>query len=120
MTEQTEDRSPGYTGKAMGGAEEVAWNHYCLALGFNDVIHLDEFKKIGPKDYTWSRERPNPIWSRLDRFYITPDIQQAGGRHGIWPTVAHLSDHAPIFLQLNLGKRGPRDLYHLTRRCWIQ
>jgi hypothetical protein len=92
----------------MGGAEEVAWNKCSLALGFNDVLHLDEFRKIGPKNYTWSQEKPQPIWSRLDRFYITPDIQQAGGRQGIWPTLAHLSDHAPIFIQINLGKKGPR------------
>lgn len=41
-----------------------------------------------------------PCWSRIDRFYVTPGIQSRGGKHEIWPTLRHIFDHAPTFLQI--------------------
>lgn len=73
-----------------------------MKLGIHDVYYADEFRKIGNKHHTWRRERPVPTWSRLDRFYVTSDIRSRGGRHGIWSTIYHLSDHASIFLQIPL------------------
>jgi hypothetical protein len=61
ITQQAEDCNPKYTSKAIGGTEEVAWNKCCLTLGINDIMHLDEFRRIGTKYHTWSREKPNPI-----------------------------------------------------------
>lgn len=36
--------------------------------------------------------------SRIDRFYVRGSIAHLGGRNGIWPTLPHISDHAPIFI----------------------
>jgi hypothetical protein len=33
------------------------------------------------------------------------------GRHGIWPTMDHVLEHAPIFLQIYFKK--PRKLHHI-------
>ncbi|KAG0571961.1 hypothetical protein KC19_VG056700 [Ceratodon purpureus] len=105
MTENAEDRSPDYTGKAMGDRERGAWFNFSVELGINDVFYLDEFRRIGVKRHTWKREKPTPIWSRLDCFYVDGVLQQYGGRHGIWQKMDHISDHSAIFLQIYLEKR---------------
>lgn len=102
MTEASEDRSSDYHARSLGRREEAAWSRFTLKLGIHDVYYSDEFRKIGTKYHTWRRERPVPTWSRLDRFYVTSDIRSRGGRHGIWSTIYHLSDHAGIFLQIPL------------------
>ncbi|KAG0595816.1 hypothetical protein M758_UG200300 [Ceratodon purpureus] len=111
MTENAEDRSPDYKGKAMTGREEAAWNRFMIKLGVNDAHRLDEFRVVGGKTYSWRREKPMPIWARLDRFYVNATIQELGGRTGIWTTVSHVSDHAAIFIQIILDKtksKGPK------------
>lgn len=111
MTENEDDRSPDYAAKAMGARESQAWTRFALRLGINDVFYLDEFRRIGTKRHTWCRDKPTSIWSRLDRFYIDGLIQSHGGRHGIWPTMNHISDHAAAFLSITLTK--PRTKGHI-------
>lgn len=100
MTENHEDRSPDYIGKTMGRREAQAWTRFTVHLSINDVYYADEFRRIGNKTYSWYRNKPTPIWSRLDRFYIDDLLQSCGGRHGIWPTVSNIFDHAAVFLQI--------------------
>jgi endonuclease/exonuclease/phosphatase family metal-dependent hydrolase len=102
MTESQDDRSPDYFETAMGRREQDAWTAFALSLGIGDVYYMDEFRRIGIKRHTWSRQKPNPQWSRLDRFYVNPALQELGGRHSIWQTMIHLSDHVGIFLQITL------------------
>jgi len=104
MTKNEEDRSPRYIGKAMGVRELQAWTQFAIHLGINDAYYANEFCKIGSKQHTWCREKPLPIWSRLDRFYVDGYLQALGGRHGIWPTLSHISDHAATFLQITLDQ----------------
>ncbi|KAG0573055.1 hypothetical protein KC19_VG144800 [Ceratodon purpureus] len=105
MTENEADRSPGYTGPCMGRRELGTWTRFAMRLGITDAFLSDEFRKIGGKRFTWSREEPRPAWSRIDRCYIDPKVRERGGKHGIWSTMAHLSDHAPVFLEISFRKR---------------
>jgi hypothetical protein len=79
MTEVEEDRSESYLENAMGNREQDAWNQFALSLGLGDTYYMDEFRKVGNKRFTWSRQRPNLQWSCLDRFYVNPDLQELGG-----------------------------------------
>jgi hypothetical protein len=86
----------------MGGREFNVWNSFLMNLGLRDAWNLEDFKRIGNKNFTWSKKSPSPIWSHLDRVYVDAHIQEYGRRNGIWPTMAHISYHAPIFVQVSL------------------
>lgn len=88
----------------MGSREQSAWNEFAISLGISDVFHIDDFRRISTKQYTWIRENPTPKWSKIDRFYITAKLQECGGTQGIWQQLAHLSDHSATFLSLNLSQ----------------
>lgn len=79
MTESDEDRSPNYLESAMGQREQSTWNSFALSLGISDTFYVDDFRKIGSKRHTWSKQKPIPKWSRLDRFYVNSTIQALGG-----------------------------------------
>lgn len=132
MTELSEDRSADYNARNMGHREESAWARLSMLLGIQDVFHSDEYRRLGSKNHTWRRERPHPTWSRIDRFYTSLEIRLKAGRHGIWPHLSHLSDHAPIFLQIPFGRRSaPKhphfnkaliqdsDAAHSFERSWV-
>lgn len=112
MTELGEDRSQGSNLRNMGPRELTAWTRFVLNLGISDVFHSPQYKRLGSKQFTYFRQRPYPMWSRIDRFYTTPDLNLKGGRHGIWPMLSHLSDHAAVFLVIPFSsekriKRAP-------------
>jgi hypothetical protein len=54
----------------MGRRKKNAWNKSVTLLGVVDAFFLDEFQKIGPKRFTWSKKNPLTTWSRLDHFYV--------------------------------------------------
>jgi hypothetical protein len=86
------------------GGEKNAWNKSVTLLGVVDAFFLDEFQKIGPKSFTWSKKNSLVTWSRLDHFYVNSSIQVQRGRHGIWPTMGHVSNHSLVFLQIYFKK----------------
>jgi exonuclease III len=100
MAELGEDRTPGFHANNMGIREQNAWSNFILRLGVSDIFYEDQYRKVGNKRHTWCRERPSHTWSRLDRFYTNFPMREGGGLHGIWPTLTHISDHAPVFLKV--------------------
>ncbi len=70
MVEQLEDRSQKLLSTTMGRKEVDAWNKLVMLLGVVDAFLLDEFQKIGPKSFTWSKKNPLVAWSILDYFYV--------------------------------------------------
>lgn len=106
MVEDAEDRTADFHANNIGRREEGAWGRFLQHLGIQDVFYSDEYRRLGSKRHTWRRERPQPTWSRIDRFYASNTIRTKGGRHGIWPTLDHISDHAGIFLQIPLAPRA--------------
>jgi hypothetical protein len=76
MWNQERDRRQGYFGSTMGGRECNKWNAFLMNLGLMEAWNLEEFRKMGNKNFTWCRRSPTPIWSYLDRFYVDVSIQQ--------------------------------------------
>jgi len=87
-----------------GRRKTDAWNKLVMFLGVVDAFYLDEFWKIGPKSFTWSKKNPLATWSRLDCFYENSSIQVQRGRHRIWPTMGPVSNHSLVFLQIYFRK----------------
>jgi len=50
--ESIEDHSQGYFGNIMGGREFNAWNAFIASFGLMDAWNLNEFKRIGHKNFT--------------------------------------------------------------------
>lgn len=105
MTELGKDRSQGSNLCGMGARELSAWTRFVFNLGLKDIFHSFQYRRMGMKSFTYFRQRPVPMWSRIDRFYVTYGLSQKGGRHGIWPTLAHLCDHAAIFMVIPFTAR---------------
>jgi hypothetical protein len=100
--ELVEDHNQGYFGSTMGGREVNVWNSFLMSLGLQDAWNLEDFRRIRNENFTWSKKSLSPIWSHLDRFYVDAHIQKYGRRNGIWPTMANISDHVPIFVEASL------------------
>ncbi len=109
MVEQLEEKSQNVWGTTMGKRIIDPWNKLVMFLGVVDAFYLDEFRKIGPKNFTWSKKNPLVAWSRLNCFYVNSSIQVQTGRDGIWPTMGHVSDHSPVFLQIYFRKSRKLD-----------
>jgi len=130
--ESIEDCSQGYFGNTMGGREFNAWNAFMASLGLMDVWNINELRRIRHKIFTWCRRVPFPIWSCLDRFYVDANVQEIGGKVKIWSTMAHISNHSLIFLQLsswthkrsqmgfNLQLLHLKDTKHQLLKAWKQ
>lgn len=74
MTEVEEDRSDGFHARNIGRREATTWSRLLVRLGVQDCFYCDEYRRLGNKRHTWRRERPQPTWSRLDRFYAPASI----------------------------------------------
>lgn len=108
MIELGKDRSGGLNAKSVCSREVNAWARLSMHFGISDVFYADEYRRIGSKSYTWCRQRSTSSWARLDRFYTNNTLRKRRGRHGIWPTLFHVSDHACIFLEIPFCKRKLR------------
>lgn len=53
--------------------------------------------------YTWSNERENPTWVRLDRTLVTLDWDERFPNHHLQALSSDASDHCPLLLQTNLS-----------------
>lgn len=55
------------------------------------------------------------ICSRLDRLYLNQQLIRIGGQTAIWPTLAHVSDHAPVIVHIQLRgqKRKPMPVFYI-------
>lgn len=43
---------------------------------------------------------PGMICSRLNRLYLNQRLIQIGAQTAIWPTLVHVSDHAPVYMRI--------------------
>ena len=87
MTEFEEDRSPNYLEKAMGNREQTAWSSLALHLGVNDVFYTDDFRKIGMKRATWSKQWPIPndlVWIAFTSVTRYKNVVVVTGSGNLW------------------------------------
>lgn len=102
MVEDERDRSPTFTGAAMSRSERIQWSVMLMMHELKDINDSDDFTKITEKHFTWQGTRGgNPIFSKIDRFYANPRVQELGGTSGTWPTLTGISDHASIHCSIN-------------------
>jgi hypothetical protein len=57
-----EDQSQGYFGNTMGRREWNKWNEFLMNLGLMDAWNLEEFKRIGNKNFTWYMRFPTLMY----------------------------------------------------------
>lgn len=114
MVEQISDKQGGNLSTGRGQAECTAWNALTLHLELYDAYLTQEFRIITTKTFTWENRRRNAgmICSRLDRFYVNTYVRSIGGQTGIWPSMPHISNHAPTFMRIY--KRGTKTVRKLT------
>jgi hypothetical protein len=103
---------------------------------FKDLFDNSPLVDVAPTELvpTWRNGRlgDSSIAKRLDRFYVAEDLIGPAMRYRSWVDSTFLSDHAPIFLQLDIGiqktvhpfKFNPvwlRDdsFAKLTREVWL-
>nr|PNR49067.1 hypothetical protein PHYPA_010963 [Physcomitrium patens] len=103
MIDQLDDKQGGQDTIGRGQREQVAWGDLQVHLGLQDSFRADEFRKLSTKKFSWDNRRyaPGMICSRLDRFYLNHTLIQLGGQTSIWPSLTHVSDHAPVVLKIH-------------------
>ncbi len=71
-----------------------------LQYGLVDAWHLDSFRKMSNKEYTFDNGRTGPhlAVSKIDKFMISQDIEEKGGRIETAASVRKLSDHSPLVM----------------------
>ena len=105
MIEDPEDRS-GEGGVTVHGLELSAWERFTISRRLVDVWHLPSFGKLhNSLRFSRSDRRVNGAnLSRIDRIYVDDLFAEIGGSVGIYPGTT-FSDHAPVVLQLKVGKK---------------
>jgi hypothetical protein len=80
--------------------EVASWHHMTLQYGLIDTWRLDNFRKMSNKEYTFNNGRagPHSAISKIDKFMISQDIEERGGRIETTASVRKLSDHSPLVM----------------------
>jgi exonuclease III len=109
--ESMNDKQGGSSKTSISIRELEAWNTLLLKLGVRDAFHVGAFERKNDKAFTWSNFHNDEtmIQTRIDRFYITPQLEHKGGSTEILPTIPDLSDHAGVVLHVkSLHKKNTR------------
>ncbi len=70
--------------------------HYGLA----DAWRLDSFRKMSKKKFTYDngRSKARSAVSRIDKFIVSQDIEERGGKIEAAASIRKFSDHSPIII----------------------
>jgi endonuclease/exonuclease/phosphatase family metal-dependent hydrolase len=78
-----------------------------LATFFKDLFATTPLVDVAPTELvpTWHNGRmgESSISKRLDRFFVVEDLIGPATRYRSWVKYTFISDHAPIYLQLDIG-----------------
>ncbi len=117
--EETERRGVSGEGQ-MHRREAASWHQMTLHYGLVDAWKLDSFRKMSKKEFTFDNGRAGvrSAVSRIDKFMISQDIEDRGGRIETAASVKKLSDHSPLIITV-WGQHPPHEepstlLRHLT------
>lgn len=80
--------------------EAAAWHQMTSHYGLTDAWNLDSFRRMSRKDFTFDNGRAGPrsSVSRLDKFMVSQEIMERGGRIETVTSVRKLSDHSPLVM----------------------
>ena len=112
--ESVNDKQGGSAKTSISTRELESWNKLLVTLGVRDAFHIGSFHRKNTKAFTWSNIHRDDtmIQTRIDRIYITPQLEQKGGTTEILPTLQDISDHAGVVLHVrNQVKRKTKTPY---------
>jgi len=71
-----------------------------IHYGLTDAWNLDSFRKMSKKDFTFDNGKAGPrsFVSRLDKFMVSQEIMERGGRIETVASVRKLLDHSPLMM----------------------
>jgi hypothetical protein len=100
--ESLDDKQGGRATTSRGARELDAWGNLIINLRLQDTFHMDEFRHINDRKFTWENRRPPPngVATRIDRFYIGLHLRERGGLTGIWLIHLPIFDHSAIFVRI--------------------
>ena len=95
-----QDKQGGSKKTSISNRELEAWNKLLLKLGVRDSYHIGSYHRKNAKAYTRSNfhDDDTMIQTKIDRIYITSQLEQKGGTTEILPTIPDISDHAGVVL----------------------
>jgi len=73
-----------------------------LRYGLADAWRLDSFRKMTKKNFTFDNERSRDqsAVSRIDKFLISQDIEERGGRIEAVASIRKLLNHSPLTITI--------------------
>jgi exonuclease III len=97
---EIKDRREASGERRMLRREAATWHQMTLHYGLIDAWSLDNFRKMSSKEFTFDNGRAGPrsAVSRLDKFMISQEIKERGGRIETAIFVRKLSDHSPLMI----------------------
>jgi len=106
-------------GKALGESrmlrrEAAAWHQMTIHYGLTNAWNLNSFRKMSRKDFTFDNGRAGPrsSVSRLDKFMVSQEIMERGGRIETAASVRKLSDHSPLVMTVWGNQPPPENPPH--------
>ncbi|CAK9224206.1 unnamed protein product [Sphagnum troendelagicum] len=106
--------------RQMPRREAASWHHMTLQYELVDAWRFDSFRKMSNKEYTFDNGRAglHSAVSRIDKFMISQDIEEKGGRIETAASVRKLSNHSPLVMTVwgNHPPPPPRQPSSLLRR----
>jgi exonuclease III len=116
--EETDRR--GFSGeRQMHRREVAAWHHMTMHYGLADTWRLDSFWKMSKKEFTYDNGRSGArsAVSRIDKFIVSQDIEERGGRMEAAASIRKLSDHSPLIITVWGHHPQPTHSASLTPPC---
>jgi hypothetical protein len=80
--------------------EAVAWHQMTIHYGLTDTWNLDSFRRMSRKDFTFNNGKAGPrsSVSRLDKFMVSQEIMERGGRIESAASMRKLSNDSPLVM----------------------
>jgi exonuclease III len=88
--------------RRMYKKEAASWHHMTFQYMLADDWTMDSYRKMSKKDYTFDNGRSGPgsAVSRIDKFFVSQDVDSRGGRIEAAPSIRKMSDHSPLVMTI--------------------
>jgi exonuclease III len=113
----------GTTGeRQMHRRETTSWHHMTLHYGLADAWRLDNFRKMSQKEFTYDNGRSGTrsTVSRIDKFLVSQEIEERGGRIEVAASVRKFIDHLPWSSQCGGTTPPPKQPLAILRRLLVE
>jgi hypothetical protein len=88
--------------RRMHKRETTTWHHLTLQYNLMDAWKLDNFRKMSAKEFTFDniRSGAHSVMSRIDKFFISQDLDLKGGKIEATTLIQKFLDHSPLVLSI--------------------